>query len=126
MAAGVQSYADKIRDGALRQFIASNRKEKVSVLIEVNAPEPAVKLASSLSKDSRVARPTEVRTTQEQREGVKTATEQTRALLDSLGLTYRFLRSARVFVVEATPSQLLRIVEAASVHAIIPNREVKQ
>ena len=126
MAAGVQSYADKIRDGALRQFVASNRKEKVSVLIEVNAPEPAVEFASPLSEDSRAARPTEVRTTQEQSKAEKTATEQTRALLDSLGLTYRFLRSARVFVVEATPSQLLRIVEAASVRAIIPNREVKQ
>lgn len=120
-----EQWKKKISDRLLCEFVASNHPDTVSVLVEVEAPEPTVEIDHAAYSQKRLVKSTAVIYSAEQEEAEKAAVKETQTLLESLGLANRFLRSSRVFVIDATPNQLRRIVEAQTVRAIIPNRKGK-
>jgi len=120
-----KKWMKKIYDNNLRAFVSSNRKDKISVLIEIDAIEPTVDITLPVFPESNRVRPNRIHHSREQQETEKTAIEKTMMLLNSLGLKGHFLRSARIFIIKATPSQLRHLGKSPFVRSIIPNRSVK-
>ncbi|MCP4147442.1 MAG: hypothetical protein GY757_06800 [bacterium] len=117
----------KIPDGKLQQFVLSDEQNKMPVLVEVETGEPVVEMAPrpATLRDVKVMRPVFVNCSNENKKAEKEAVEKTRALLNTLEIKNKFLSSSRVFIIEATPPQLLQIIKLPTVRKIIPNRTVK-
>ena len=117
---------EKIATPELRDFAISDDTEKFSVLIEVNAPEPSLMFEPKSSKSRMPRRAMAVAFDKEAEKKERLAVEKTRASLQALELKPRFLKAARVFVVQTTPAQLRNILKLPTVRSVALNREVEQ
>lgn len=124
MAVNSRDWEKKIEDNSLRKFVDSGRKEKLSVIVEVEAPEPIIEITPNSKFKGAVSRPVSVTYTEGMEKIEQDAIVNTKMLLKSLGLANRFLKSSRVFLVGADPSQLRTIAAAPTVRSIIPNRKI--
>jgi len=111
----------KIRNEDLKQFMASEQTQTVSVLIEVDAPDPMLELSHPFSGNGRNFQVQSVQHITDPPDSGEWAIAQTRTLLETLHLPYHFLRGARVFVASPTPEQLRQITACPSVRSVIPN-----
>lgn len=125
MSATNENWNRKIRSADLKQFMASDRADRITVLIEVEAPEPQVEFAHPPHSEQIKSHPLTVHTVGEQVQDEQDAIDETRSTLDALQVEHHFLRGARVFVADTTPEQLRQITQSPSVRAIIPNHMQK-
>jgi hypothetical protein len=118
-------WEKKIRNEDLRHFIASEQSAQVSVLIEVEAPDPVLELTQFPGIRGMNFHAPLVQHAAEPRDNGQRAIEQIRTLLETLHLPYHFLQGARAFVVSPTPHQLRCITDSPFVRAVIPNHRQK-
>ena len=125
MTANSEVLDRKIADARLRAFADSTSDGVRSILVEIEAEDPVVVMSSKYDTAPGEVRVVEAREAKDGGASEERARRSTSALLASMGLKHRFLRSARVFVVETSPKQLRRIAKSPSVRSVVPNREVK-
>lgn len=121
MATSGDRWEKKIRNADLRHFMASEQAEPVSVLIEVEAPDPVVELSRPFSGNGMNYQPQTVQKITEPKENGQPAIEQLRSLLEAMHLPYHFLQGARAFVASPTPEQLRCITASPFVRSVAPN-----
>jgi len=114
----------KIAAADLREFAASEREYSVSVLVDVEAPEPSLEIGPGVSFLS-AGKPVGVTFDAKASTAEQHAVEATRRSLEAMSLKPRFLKAARVFIVRTTPAQLRKILELPTVRSAAPNREAK-
>jgi hypothetical protein len=120
--------ADKFPDEALQRFAAGDSREPVSVLIELDLPEPQVRPeVKKFSGGPARWRPAEVlpEAPEDRAEAERRAREAGDFLEEVLGEQPLWLPAAHVYAAQATPGQLRRIAQAPYVRAIHPNRAVR-
>ncbi|MBD1911639.1 MULTISPECIES: hypothetical protein [unclassified Leptolyngbya] len=125
MATSGDRWEKKIRNEDLRNFIASEQADPVSVLIEVEAPDSVLELTHPPSGRGMNFRVQSVQHIAEPRDNGQRAIEQLRTLLETLHLPYHFLQGARAFVASPTPQQLRCITASPFVRSVIPNHRQK-
>ena len=114
-----------IPDEALRRFAASESDELVSVLIELDLPEPQVSLeVRSMPLTGPRWRPTAVaaETDEERQETDRRKAEADRHLRTVLGKTPHWLPYAHAYAAEISPQQLRQVVRTPYVLRVSPNR----
>lgn len=114
----------KISDQNLRDFVRSDATENACVIVELDAPEPVVEFSRERGRHGSAV-PLSATKSNRTMMDEERARKEVSWLLNSLNLRSKYLKSGRVFIVTADPSQLRRIAELKSVRSIIPNREVK-
>jgi hypothetical protein len=113
-----------VPDEALRRFASSESDELVSVLIELDLPEPKVSLETrSMPLSGPRWRPTAVaaETQEEKEEAVRRKAEADRHLGTVLGKTPHWLPYAHAYAAEISPQQLRQVVETPYVLRVSPN-----
>lgn len=116
---------EKILDQGLRNFLEASSNQIAQVLLEIEAPEPVVTFQRNPSSGQVKLIPYAVEFSDDSAETERKAVEETRSLLDSMKINYRFSHSARVFAVDVTPSQLKELIGFAQIRAVIPNRSIE-
>ncbi len=116
----------KLVSAELRRLADADSDQAVSVIVEVDAPRRTVEVEQRRHEaESRSAGRQIVPETAADREILETNAAEVRALLNEvIGESPHWLRSARSFVVRATPQQLRRIVASPAVRAVWPNTQV--
>lgn len=118
---------DKIQSEELQHLAADGSDQQVSVLVELDLPSQHVKMGHINRGGVTLRVPVGVDPeTPEEQAATEERTAEVRKFLESLlGTSPRWLRSARSFVVRATPEQLRVIVQNPAVKAIWPNRQLQ-
>lgn len=114
-------WGKKIRSDDLREFIDSDQSDPMSVLIEVEAPDPVVEFTPPPQSGNTRCNPLSISMSAAHHQDEETAIKQTQTVLQALQVEHRFLKGPRVFVANATPTQLRKITELPTVRSVIPN-----
>jgi hypothetical protein len=119
--------SEKVRGEDLRRLIERESEEPVTVLIELELPEPEIKTREIVRDGVSMHIPVEVvRPTGEQQRGRERLITQGRKLLSGRVISPpNWLESAGAFVATATPQRLVEIAASPVVKAIWPNRELR-
>lgn len=116
---------DKIRDADLLGFARTDSHSPTGIIIEVELPDPSVKIGRGTLRGTTARPAIEVaEPTPEQRRVIERTTAQAGDTFERiLGRPAHWLWAARAFVAEATPSQIREIANCGFTRAIRANRE---
>jgi len=117
----------KLSSAELCRLATAQSKEKASVLIELHLPAQQVDFGSRSGRGASAFSPQRVipETPEQQQQVQKQIAAAGEFLETVVGVTPRWLRSARAFVATVTPKQLRQIARSPLAKTIRPNRRLK-
>ena len=118
---------DKLKDRELRRLAASASDEPVSVLVELDLPDPQIELKETgiMHGGIPLRAPSVSRHVRAGETNSEHVSQASALLHKNLNATPRWIDSAGAFVVTAPANQIARIAESPLIRAIWPNRELR-
>jgi hypothetical protein len=112
----------KIHDADLLAFAEGRGERSITALVELDLPEPQVKLAQRMTPSGLRPVPGAVESRADA-ESKRTIEEAASLLTKILGVKPNWLEAAHTFIVTATPQQLKQVVNLPMVRQVRPSRK---